>query len=47
MKPRLRMDRGVWVCSRMIGLVGLWPIGHGYTPQEAFAEWQEQEQGDA
>jgi hypothetical protein len=40
MKPRLRLRRGVWVCSLMDGRYARPPLGHGYTPMEALAEWR-------
>lgn len=40
MKPLIRMRRGVWCCSLTQGRVSVPPIGHGYTPREAFAEWE-------
>lgn len=40
MKPRLRMRRGVWCCSLIDGRFTVPPVGHGYNPREAFAEWQ-------
>lgn len=38
-KPRFRMRRGVWVCS----IPGdIRPLGHGYTPREAYRDWCKQ-----
>jgi hypothetical protein len=39
MKPRLRMRRRIWVCSLWDGHA-MPPLGHGYTPAEAFIEWR-------
>lgn len=51
MKPHLRLDHGIWVCDGFacvatfpdLGL-SAWDrfIGHGYTYQLAYADWQEQ-----
>lgn len=38
-KPHFRLHRGVWVCS----IPGdIRPLGHGYTPQEAYRDWRNQ-----
>lgn len=37
MRPRLRMRRGVWVCSMPGAQVPV--MGHGYTPIQAYEEW--------
>lgn len=44
MKPRLRCERGVWVCrSCYLTLSGKVKVeGDGYTPIAAYREWQEQ-----
>lgn len=39
-KPRLRRRRGIWVCTA--SLAELRPMGHGYTPWEAYADWRAQ-----
>lgn len=36
-KPRLTYDRYVWKCS--IWIAGVWTVGFGYQPMDAFAEW--------
>jgi hypothetical protein len=45
MKPRIRLRYGIWYCG-LRGSHGLLvrPLGHGYTPIEAYAEWRQQEQ---
>lgn len=44
MKPRIRMVFGVWECRMayltFAGRVRV--IGHGYTPKEAYDDWQTQ-----
>ena len=48
MKPRLRKIHGVWSCCGPVRIeVGSsftldWFMGHGYTPQQAYTDWQEQ-----
>lgn len=39
MKPRLRRRQGIWVCSLIACGCFVPPLGHGYTPAEAFYEW--------
>ena len=39
MKPRLRLKGGVWGC--VCWLHGqIWAAGYGYTPKEAYDEWE-------
>lgn len=41
MKPRIRRRFGIWECGlRYSSLVRRPLIGYGYTPTEAFREWQ-------
>ena len=35
-KPHLYRRHGVWVCRNS------YAMGHGYTPDEAYADWNEQ-----
>jgi hypothetical protein len=47
MKPRIRLIRKVWVCSNWLrlgffGYFSAHPVGHGYTPKEAYDDWQAQ-----
>jgi hypothetical protein len=47
-KPRILMRHGVWVCvGRTWTLAGrVRVMGHGYTPQAAYADWLEQWTGN-
>jgi hypothetical protein len=44
MKPRIRKDRGTWICfASYLTLSGCVRVrGDGYTPAEAYADWLEQ-----
>jgi hypothetical protein len=49
MKPRIVMDKGVYVCGRrgfIYGLYTVWffehPLGHGYSPKAAYDDWAAQ-----
>jgi hypothetical protein len=42
MKPRICMRHGVWVCGLFRAWVFVPPLGHGYTPSQAYADWVEQ-----
>lgn len=41
MKPRIRLRRGVWACSLLSCGSFVPPLAHGYTPLEAFREWEQ------
>jgi hypothetical protein len=50
MKPRICRRQGVWLCARIehFGRFGgayfrLGPIGHGYSPREAYDDWKAQQ----
>ena len=46
MKPRLRVKHGVWGCvSFRLGFFGFREtvIGYGYTFEEAYEDWKEQQ----
>lgn len=55
MKPRLRLRFGVWSCTWSRTDYWTWSrqefmdfsrrvhIGYGYTPQEAFRDWEKQQ----
>lgn len=41
-KPRMRRERGVWICSSPVyqGLIIAWRImGFGLTPRDAYDSW--------
>lgn len=40
MKPHLLKNRGVWYCALPGPFVSARVIGDGYTPLEAFKDWQ-------
>lgn len=40
MKPRIYLRHGVWCCR---AADRLWPIGHGYSPEQAIEDWRAQE----
>jgi hypothetical protein len=45
MKPRIRMDKGVWCCGRPYADAWgwfSWPVGHGYSPRDAYNDWAAQ-----
>jgi hypothetical protein len=41
MKPRIRLFRKVWDC-RLPNWLETGVIGFGFTPEEAYAAWQQQ-----
>jgi hypothetical protein len=43
-KPRIRRRFGIWLCGipQMFGFFSH-PLGHGYTPAEAYADWKAQQ----
>lgn len=46
-KPRIRKSRGVWCCGKGFVLYSAFlmygPIGHGYSPKEAYEDWRKQQ----
>ena len=56
MKPHIRKTRGVWICDlwqkcsigkgrhTIVPHRLPQPVGHGYTPREAYADWQRQQE---
>jgi hypothetical protein len=43
MKPRIRRERGIWVCRSVLTTVPMRiVVGDGYTVRAAYAEWQAQ-----
>jgi hypothetical protein len=39
MKPRIYRRDGIWIC-RSIDAEGWMCLGYGYTPKQAFKEWE-------
>jgi len=42
MKPRLKFRFNVWSC-RLPDFLKTGVIGHGYTPKEAYSDWQQRQ----
>ena len=40
MKPHIYLLRGGWACAMPFGGWAIWPIGRGFTPKDAFRDWQ-------